>query len=456
MKKLIYILCVIAFAFTSCDDYLDVVPKGKKVPDKVEDYQALLRAEIRLIFNHTEILYLTDEMFPGGTSLFLDDRFPISKIHFFADESRERVPFIDSDKLYNDCYKRVAVYNTIIEGVDASEGDEFLKKQVKSQAYILRAFNHFVLVNCYAKHYNKNTASTDNGVITTLKFDLESTLNQESVAKVYDLIMEDINTALEDLPEDPELTFDASKAFGYGLKAKVHLFKGEYALALDAANNSLAINDYIYDLVAYAETKTGHSIGNKENLLFRFGGLLDAGYNFQTWGPKIVGMFEEGDARYNSGFMPNFPWAPAGTFTFFNFDFKLNMTGMKTTEVYLMKAECLAREGKVDEAMKVINDIRLKRIKPENYTDLSASTTKEAMKIIIDERAMELLGSFNRYWDIRRFASEADYTIRVKKTFKDSQGTTHNIELDPNSHLLILPFSQEAILQNSTLKQNSK
>ena len=46
MKHVIYIyMLVCGLVFSSCNDYLDIVPKGNKIPSTLADYEALLRDE---------------------------------------------------------------------------------------------------------------------------------------------------------------------------------------------------------------------------------------------------------------------------------------------------------------------------------------------------------------------------------------------------------------------------
>ena len=63
---------------------------------------------------------------------------------------------------------------------------------------------------------------------------MENESKQYSVQEVYDFIMEDLNAAIPDLPEKPLNEFRPSLAFGWALKAKVHLYKGELDSALNA------------------------------------------------------------------------------------------------------------------------------------------------------------------------------------------------------------------------------
>ena len=46
MKKFLYILIIACLpVFSSCDDYLNIVPKGEKIPTTLADFESLLRNE---------------------------------------------------------------------------------------------------------------------------------------------------------------------------------------------------------------------------------------------------------------------------------------------------------------------------------------------------------------------------------------------------------------------------
>ena len=74
---------------------------------------------------------------------------------------------------------------------------------------------------------------------------------------------------------------------------------------------------------------------------------------------------------------------------------------MKTTEVYLMLAECYAREDKFTEAVDVLNKLRAKRILSGTVNLAVPTTRKETMALVINERRKELLLGFNRFFDLK-------------------------------------------------------
>ena len=46
MKKFLYIFIIACLpVFSSCDDYLNIVPKGEKIPTTLADFESLLRDE---------------------------------------------------------------------------------------------------------------------------------------------------------------------------------------------------------------------------------------------------------------------------------------------------------------------------------------------------------------------------------------------------------------------------
>lgn len=74
-------------------------------------------------------------------------------------------------------------------------------------------------------------------------------MHQSTVAEVYENILADLETALElnSLPDKPINTMRVGKAFAYAVKAKALMSMLKFPEALEAAEASLAINDFIYD-----------------------------------------------------------------------------------------------------------------------------------------------------------------------------------------------------------------
>jgi len=178
--------------------------------------------------------------------------------------------------------------------------------------------------------------------------------------------------------------------------------------------------------------------------------------------PELVKLFGTNDARFNL-FMnttsTSLMDAGAGTAYFsVNYTkFFYPTVGMKTTEVYLMLAECFAREGNLNEAMAIINQLRAKRILSGTVTLPVPTTVKETMNIIITERRKELLLGFHRFFDLKRLNNEPDYAKTVTHTFPIVNKTVPQVtySLPPNSRLYIIPFPSGAMKLNPNLRLNT-
>ncbi|HEU0126155.1 MAG TPA: RagB/SusD family nutrient uptake outer membrane protein, partial [Flavobacterium sp.] len=360
-------------------------------------------------------------------------------------------------------------WNTIISLVDNSKGDENTKRLAKAEAKIYRAYDHFLLVNTYAKGYDPSTAATDGGICIMDKFDLEAQPSKSTVAQVYDFIQKDIDEALPYILEKPADVYHPSLAFAYAFKAKVHLFKREIAKAQEAAEKSLSYNNQIFDLVAYnaqgGPTAVAVPAANNVEVLSY---MYMTGYNEMNFAqsyiisPELRTLFGTNDGRFNLFFNSTSTtnldqgsgtayWATQYTRFFYP------TVGMKTTEVYLMQAECLARQDKLNEAVAVLNTLRAKRILSGTVNLTVPATRKETMNLVINERRKELLLGFNRFFDLKRLNTETEYAKTVTRVFPIVNKTVpqKTYTLQPNSRLYIIPFPLSALQKNPKLTLNT-
>ena len=129
----------------------------------------------------------------------------------------------------------------------------------------------------------------------------------------------------------------------------------------------------------------------------------------------------------------------------------MNIGGLRTPEVYLIRAECYARQGELQKAMNDLNALRVKRIVARVYQPLTAATKWEAINYIRHERDVELFGSDMMFYDMRRFNTETEYQRTMVK--KDEDGIIRTLR--PESELWVLPFPMNVTRFNPNLKQNT-
>ena len=227
--KQIYIitLSLLMLTVTSCEEYTDVTPKGALVIETAAQFYEMVSLPNRG-YPINNFQYLSDDQWMKESNV-IGITPNVDIINFTFDETADRVSLIKTSSFYNQAYSYINRWNTIITLVDNSKGDESTKQLAKAEAKINRAYDHFLLVNTYAKGYNPQTAATDGGICIMDKFDLEAQPAKSTVAQVYDFIQKDIEDALPYLQEKPLDVYHPSLAFAYAFKAKVHLFKREIA-----------------------------------------------------------------------------------------------------------------------------------------------------------------------------------------------------------------------------------
>lgn len=449
---------------TGCNDFLDIKPKGEKIPKTVTDYETLLNYESVQKVSDTYPTYLTDDVYlpdvaqgtatPGLNSVEQS----ILNLYLFK---KDVFGEAQDDGFWFASYNRIYYYNTVIDNIMNAEGpNEQQKHSIQAEALISRALEYLYLVNGYAKHYDVRTAETDPGVPLILDEDIsKKDLVRASVKDVYAQIQSDLQAALPNLPVQPKgNAFRASKAAGYGILAKMYLYMGNYTEALKAANEVLAINNSLLDLKKYAVVKVQSSIGrtnvpqdidNPENIYIKFAPYV-YGLSSKVFGSdELISLFSEDDMRLQIYFTKNFRNIPTDKYVWAPY-LRANLA-VSSPEIYLIAAECEAREGSVERAMTLINKLRDNRIK--NNTDVVATDRNDALQKVLEERRRELaMSGMVRYIDLKRLNQESQFAKTV--THVTGEGT---FSLEPNSPLYVLPIPAKVMRFNkNSMKQNER
>lgn len=465
MKKVTTILAIcVVVMLTGCNDFLDIKPKGEKIPKTVTDYETLLNYESVQKVSDTYPTYLTDDVYlpdvaqgtatPGLNSVEQS----ILNLYLFK---KDVFGEAQDDGFWFASYNRIYYYNTVIDNIMNAEGpSEQQKHSIQAEALISRALEYLYLVNGYAKHYDVRTAETDPGVPLILDEDIsKKDLVRASVKDVYAQIQSDLQAALPNLPVQPKgNAFRASKAAGYGILAKMYLYMGNYTEALKAANEVLAINNSLLDLKKYAVVKVQSSIGrtnvpqdidNPENIYIKFAPYV-YGLSSKVFGSdELITLFSEDDMRLQVYFTKNFRNIPTDKYVWAPY-LRVNLA-VSSPEIYLIAAECEAREGSIERAMTLINKLRDNRIK--NNTDIVATDRNDALQKVLEERRRELaMSGMVRYIDLKRLNQESQFAKTV--THITGEGT---FSLEPNSPLYVLPIPAKVMRFNkNSMKQNER
>ena len=473
MHKLIYILLsCITLGLISCENYIDITPTGKKTVDSTATYYDLIVLPNRCYYP-TAFALLSDNTWSKESNILGNEFISWDGINMTFNEAADRKELSDNN-LYVNCYSYILRSNIVISLIDESLGNPELKEVAKAEARIFRAWDHFILINTFAKAYNPATAATDGGVAIMDKYDLEAVPVKSTVAEVYDFIIRDIEEALPYLQENPSNVYHPSKAFGYALAAKVYLFHHDWEKAKNAAEESLKLKSDLIDYVTLENNggplsdNTYAKGGNPEVLNYAYMGSYSDNptYCYGMISPELVQLFGENDTRFTMFFRTtgNSPyyfdegsgaalWNSSITYS----KFQYMAVGMRTAEVYLILAEAKARLNDLDGAMQALCDLRVKRIKGEEAVPPQPSTKEEMVRLVIDERRKELLFGFNRFWDLKRLNTEPEYAKTQPRRFPlvSTEVPSQTYTLAPDSRLYVIPFPKDARTKNPNLTLNT-
>lgn len=144
------------------------------------------------------------------------------------------------DLAWKTYYKHIAVLNTILVKVDEFK-EENGYERVKGEAHFLRAYYYFMLVNIYAKPYNRETAMTDLGVpLKTTEYVEDKKFERATIEEVYSLIVDDLKEAVTNLTGVEQKTVRRASVYAANaLLGRVYLYMGEWKLAEEQCDEIL-------------------------------------------------------------------------------------------------------------------------------------------------------------------------------------------------------------------------
>jgi starch-binding outer membrane protein, SusD/RagB family len=129
----------------------------------------------------------------------------------------------------------------------------------------------------------------------------------------------------------------------------------------------------------------------------------------------------------------------------------IHFAGVATNELYLIKAECLARAGDATAAMTALNTLLQKRWKTGTFTALTAADANDALVKILEHRRKELPFTAQLRWeDLRRLNKDTQF---AKTLVKVLSGNTYT--LPPNDNRWVYPIP-EIEIRLSGIVQNPR
>lgn len=450
------LLLITSCVLTSCDDELEIVPKGKTTLENVDDLDALLNTEYSL-GAFLDLSILCNEALGQFTpvSACLSQKNTVDYANMTYDESINRAELAATDARIDATYKYINYMNVIISKAPDAKGDNVKRERIIAEAKILRAYFHWLMVNIYAKQYDEATAETDGGVPYVTNTDVSKVKEKVSVAEVYRNILEDCSdeniSKLVDQIDDVERV---DKAFGNAVRAKVLMQMKRYSEALPYAQASIRYNGLIADRSTIKTTKNWSLTQSMETNIIYMGAGSRACPTYITLSIESSQLFEEGDyvVKYDrAGWKQSLTNKEIiGALQFRKFGTMSNVFGITSDRMYYTAAECLIRTGKIKEGLEYVDKVRAYRV--ENYEPFAKDglTEQQAMALMQRAKWIECVATYENFFDTKRWNTEANY----RKTITRNLCEYGTYSISPDSPLWILPFPLSATRYNSTLTQN--
>jgi hypothetical protein len=123
---------------------------------------------------------------------------------------------------------------------------------------------------------------------------------------------------------------------------------------------------------------------------------------------------------------------------------KVYLSGLTTAEMYLIKAECLARDGNTSEAAEALRTLRRTRF----TTTESANSIGGSVQEVLDERAREMTELF-RFFDIKRLNGAENANISIRRTILTNttdMNSTQELVMGPNDSRWALPITTQQLI----------
>lgn len=125
--------------------------------------------------------------------------------------------------IWKQCYKNIKVANDVLKSVDLENLSDVAKSYV-GQAYAMRAFEYFTLIQLYQFTYKGHEDAAGVPLVTEKTTEAEANNNPRAAVKdVYKQIMDDLNIAIDYLTDSRSAKSEINRQVAYGLRARVNL-----------------------------------------------------------------------------------------------------------------------------------------------------------------------------------------------------------------------------------------
>ncbi len=363
-------------------------------------------------------------------------------------------------------YQNIYTCNSTIKGVgqitkttsNSSQWD-----QVYGSALFYRGLNYYCLAQDFIKPYDSSTANTDPGVPLRLEANIAQQVGRGTGQEVYNQIISDLKQSIPLLftgPQPYQQHYLPTKAAAFAQLARVYLSIRDYTNAKINADSALKYN---HTLLNYNSIPSDGATNTKLTMPAYYNNpevFFYCNINDPYLNPLRVSVdtvlyqsYADNDLRKKFFFnlidyAPSTPIAFVGTYDGTSRSLLFSATAVD--ELFLIRAECEARQGDINSAMNDLNTLLAQRWKTGTFVSYTATDPTDALTKVLTERRKELVMRGVRWSDLRRLNKDPRFATTVTHIYN---GQTYTLAPGSNLYVWPIPLSET---QYSNITQNPR
>lgn len=398
------LLTVIIFS-ASCKKYLEEVPNNALPSTSSITDASTARAAIIGAYDRLQGYYASS--YPTLGTITTDNVIFNGTLSEYLQLDQNAIPTdnVITVSAYQGIYRTINSANSVIAYVPAVT-DPLLtageKNKIVGEAYFIRALSYFDLARGWGGVQLQLKPTSDLSVLTGIK---RSTLDQ-----TYDQVLADLIQAEQLLPEDATTRNRAQKSAARALRARLHLYRKQWAEAENYATQ--VISNTKYSLVKPYKSFFTAPFQTAESVLELAYSVNDRNSYWNLWYPSSSGgqfTLKPSDAliaKLNNpaiGGSRNSLIAGSGA-TVYGVLYNTTATStdpsylIRIAELYLIRAEARAQQNKLADAVADLNAIRARA----DVAATTATTQPAIIQEIEDENGIEFAFEAHRWFDLVR------------------------------------------------------
>jgi len=441
MFKVEILTIIIGLTLVSCDDFLDIRPKGRVIITTTDEYREMLTMAYSVVPEDRGLATFRSDELTMDATLSKEDISSFKDIWCWNDVSPDASTSSFSWRAY---YQVIYEANHVIANADNMEGGTLLERQqLVGEAYMLRAYMHFLLVNLYGEPYTTlSDPYAAKAVPLKLDNDVYQVLSRSSVGDIYDQIVSDIDQAERLLNVD---AWDVGYNYRFNtlapdaLRSRLYLYMGKWQQSLDASQRVLSQKSTLSDL----SQELPNDYASAENLValeqVMTATYVDAG----KVNKQLFQLYDASDLRRKTYFKQ----LTASNIACIKGGSSEQSCSFRVGEMYLNAAEAACRLSDLSSARSLLLTLMGARYTADRYARLAEEVgglqADSLLSLILLERRKELAFEGHRWFDLRRTTRE-----ELTKTYA---GETYTLAQDDERYTLRIP--SEAIAANPELAE---